>query len=327
MRYFQSEHNFQKYKPYKRKKFFLFRKRKLKSNAFPSKRLVKPNPFKKEKKDYRFLTRIIILVSVLVFWLGVIIYLPFFRVDKVLYNGLNIIKQSEIEEVLNKKITGWFIYPKNNYFLLNEKKLEKLIMENFSVNSIEVEKKFPDELRVRIEEKISSVIYDDGKKYYLLDQEGSVLKELVDVGEAEFVFESAIGSEEVDSEGEGAVTSTIITKIHVPDYKKIQRDHGSYPVIYDKTIVEEGNGRLDSEVIEAAILWEEKMREFELLRIKYFVFENKNTGLLVVSNMAWDLHIPLNRVEGAFENLELTLKENNPVEYIDLRYGDRVYWK
>ena len=62
--------------------------------------------------------------------------------------------------------------------------------------------------------------------------------------------------------------------------------------------------------------------------VKYYTIENIGSGVDVITSNTWDIKInPENDIQTQLDNLKIILKDNKVQLYIDLRYGDRVFWK
>ena len=77
--------------------------------------------------------------------------------------------------IRSQYLDNWKLIPRDNYFLINTRRVENLIKDKFLVDSVTVTRKFPDKLEIEINEKPGSAIYDNGRQYFLLDDEGNVI--------------------------------------------------------------------------------------------------------------------------------------------------------
>ncbi len=297
------------------------------------------NPFKKkeEEKPHSIKWGLISIVLIFFIWLGAMFYLPYFKITRVEFEGLNIIKKEELNDFVNNNFlnTNKKWWPRNNYFIVNTTKIGKEIKNNFAVEEIAVVKYFPDLIKITIKEKMTSIIYDNGYEYVLLDENGNFVKKLKVVSDNEFVvedFTSAPTSTATNTIKTKKIaptpTTTILVKLHIPDYKSIKKELGSFPLIYDQRIGRENKNNLEKEVVVVVLAWQKLLNNGKVGELQYFVLDNLAAGLKVKTSKPWDILININgNHEGAFSNLEAIIKDNNPNEYVDLRYGERVYWK
>ncbi len=302
------------------------------------------NPFKKNtpEKPRSLKTTIVLVVLLFVIWLGIMFYLPYFKINKIEFSGLNITKKEELNNFINTKFLNskksW--WPNSNYFILSVKKIKKEILNNFAVEDVAVIKVFPDIIKISIKEKTTSIIYDNGRDYILLDENGNFIKTLKVIPENEFEAEDLNETTAASStKNTTTTTSTIIKsvpmatttlsiKVHKPNFKLIKTESGSFPLIYDRRIGRENKNNLEKEVVTAVLAWQKILKGGLVGELQYFVLDNLAAGLTIKTTESWDILISINgSCESAFNNLTAIIKDNHPVEHVDLRYGERVYWK
>lgn len=335
MKHFRSEYAFQKYRPHIswRKKFLrFFRKKQYTVRVSQEPFHYKANPFKTRKKPESLKIKIVILIILLALWAACLSYLPYFKINKISYAGLTNTTRTEMDEFIYKNfLNKKSILPVNNYFFINTDKISRKLHEQFSFESADVAKIFPNRLSISIKEKISSIIYDNGKSYWLLDSGGTVIKYLKEVELYEIIQNIATTSPVTL----GAATSTIIssttTITHIPDYKKINKLFGNYPLVYDKRnidIVMNQEKILPSQHIAAIIAWHKNLAQEGIIRVKFFILDNLNSGITIKTEESWNiLFQPKNNTDTQINNLKNALQTVKPQEYIDLRFGEKLYWK
>ncbi|HLC69689.1 MAG TPA: FtsQ-type POTRA domain-containing protein [Patescibacteria group bacterium] len=283
------------------------------------------NPYHKEKPEmsaWRRYLGLILLWSTIIAWLFIMIYSPYFRLQKIIYSGLEIIKKEDIDNDIRRNLVkdgSW--WPKNNFFFLSEKNVANYLNERYLLNNVTVTKIFPDTLEIDLEEKISSVIYDNTQGYYLLDQEGRVIKELGLINEDEF---KVITSPATTS------TPTTTEMIHEPNYRRAKLQHGAYPIIFDKrnatTTLNEI--ALPEKIVQSVIFWSEAVEKQGIPRVKYFELEGIYSGIKAYNESVWDVFFqPHSDWQSQINVIKNILKTTRPTDYIDVRYEGRVYWK
>ncbi len=329
-KFFYTENNHRQYQPpdnfWRR---FLKHRQKRKAQAQLDNYIKLRNPYRHDApQKSRRLSWILPFGLGLLFvgWLAIMIYLPYFQISKISITGLKTIKQTKIENFIKDQLNERPYLPKKNYFLFGAQQLSDTLKESFPLRKITISKVFPDERTVAVEEKISSLVYDSRKYYYLLDENGALMEILGAVGETAFKNQPITASTTATS---SLITTTTI--VHVPEYQKITADFGAYPIIFDKLApekIELKQNLLSKEIIATALLANEEIEKRGIGRLKYFVMESQTAGLRTVTDKKFEILLSFfNPVAEQIANAETILRSNRPNEYIDVRFGERVFWK
>jgi len=183
-----------------------------------------------------------------------------------------------------------------NIFLFNEEDFLSAIGEKYNFDKIEIKKKFPDKIFINVKEKEYTMTWLEDGKYYFSDNEGAVISEADPTGV------NSKGYPLVENRGE---KQKIGNKINV------KKEYVDYVF---KLFNEIKNNRVT-------------------YQIDRFIFENDyNTVIISLSNgpqLKFNIN---NDINEQFNRLEIFIKEKlkdsfKDAEYIDLRYGDRVYYE
>ncbi len=287
-----------------------------------------------------------LLPLLLATWFGLLIFLPYFRVTKVVFYGLQILKKDEVDSYLRDTILSnrLPLVPSDNYFLLSSSAIQDDIQKKFAVSSIVVTKVFPNELHIEMQEKISSLIYENGGQYFLLDQNGTIIKFLGEETAAGFststandplVHNAPLGEVPVETPTTtpSAVPDLIVATPprQPPNYLKIRNLFGNLPLLMDASFVSSTDNEstiVSPRAIKAALDFEEMLEKRDITTVKYFKLQPASGGLVVYTSQPWVIYFqPNDDLEAQFSNLKMVLESNRPTQYIDLRYGERVYWK
>ncbi|MEK7131316.1 MAG: hypothetical protein AAB797_01090 [Patescibacteria group bacterium] len=335
MKHFRSEYAFQKYKPHlswRKKVLRFFRKKQYTISSPQDSFHYKTNPFKKHKKPSKIKVKLIIFITLLVAWTICLAYIPYFKINKINYSGLSNTTENELNEFvyenfLNKKS----VLPLNAYFFIDTSKISGELYKKFSFETVAVIKEFPNRLDINIKEKISSVIYDNGKKYFLLDSGGTAIKHLRDVETYEVTQKFASSTADMLAANSSSTPINTSSAEHIPDYKKINKLFGNYPIVYDRRSFDvevKQEGILPPEHIAAIIAWYKILAEQGIASLKFFTLDNLNSGITIDTTDSWSiLFQPKNNNDAQINTLKEILLTIKPQQYVDLRYGEKVYWK
>lgn len=280
--------------------------------------------------------RSLLLCTCIMVGIGVLLYLPYFRIKKITSQGFKNVSQTELEtfvqSVIPKKTS---IVPKNSFFILNTKDLESKISEKFSFNSVKVKKKFPDGLSIEIEERNSKAVVFTGTNYYLIDETGMITQKILRMINP---FDEQSSTKTTSSV---TLASNIIpttptnasSTLNFPNQKELGKEYTNLPLIFyqtDKEIMENQKTSriLTPETISSLVQWKELLEKNKITSLRYASANNPQIGVELYSNFPWKVLIdPNGNPTTQFESLKAILKNFSPQEYVDVRYEGRVYWK
>lgn len=269
---------------------------------------------------------LLILVSVLA-TLGIGIYNSFFHISNISISGVQRIRESDMRDGLERRLSEriLWIFPRKDYFLLDIDDIRDLLLSQYPIKSIAVQKSFPDQLSITIEEKISMLIYDNGKNYSYVDLGGNIVEILMPVSDGEW---EVVG---------GQTSSTTVTenRIHHPDTAAVVAKFGDFPIIFDTRGKDAAlnDHVLDKETVKGIMTWFTLVSKNTNIPIKYFKIENELGDMVIETKEGWAVKARIGDngiIEKEFDELQLVLKskvKRPHLQYIDVRYNDRVYWQ
>ncbi|MFA6422620.1 MAG: hypothetical protein WCV92_04440 [Candidatus Buchananbacteria bacterium] len=250
------------------------------------------NPyFDKFKRGFN--TKFYLKILLVIFLVYVFIYSDVFKIKNVEITGNDLISQDEFKNSVNSYLNQWtfFLLPKNNLIIFNKPKLKDEVSKKFALDSIEIKKGWQ-KLKISIKEKICYLIINNGKAYYYVGLDGIITKQL--------------SSDEI-----------------------IKRQN-QLPVININKDVNIGDRLFSEQKINYILGLDKKLEEIKIAP-KYF----EDRGVVEVSVIfaeGWQAYFDMNSdVNISVENLKLILdkkiKDRKSLQYIDLRMGDKVYYK
>lgn len=235
----------------------------------------------------RFFWLTILILIIIGGMLYFLFFTPFFQIKEIQISG----NQKVLTESLQSRIQ-WVLSHEGNYiFLCNLNKINQEILQFFpQIARIDIKKKFPDKLSVKIEERKPAAIFIYSDKYFLIDKEGVIFEETLPDGDEYLKIKNPTLSQGLNL-GSNVVEEELLTTI-----SKIESElKGNFKIpLEEVTIASEQ--RLNVKTLEG---WE------------------------IYFNPRGDLDWQLTKLDAILENRIPPEKRRN-IGYIDLRF-ERVY--
>lgn len=255
---------------------------------------------------------------------GLILFHPLFQITDIRVFGLERINRDEFLSGVNgilrdKKL---FMFPGQSYPLVDTEEIQQILLMRYSLEEASVKKTFPNTLSIAVEEKIATVLYDNGKTYSTVGLDGRIVETLRQVGDNEW------------KERPGATPSST-ERFHVPDDAAITADIGLYPILYDLQApahITVHDAVLTPERVEGIIGWYRRLPEAFGISMRYMTLEQNATGLAVIeTGEGWEIRNRLNNDrQEQMDALQIALKQiknRKGLQYIDVRYPGKAYWR
>ncbi len=254
------------------------------------------------------------VVSVLIGAVSFIAYRPHARVQTVAVLGTETLSVYDIEEIVHDRIDGAFVYlfPRNTVFFINKHALEKDIVQTYprvETIDISIEKQ---ELRILIQERKASYLWCgsvpfaeivDERPCYYFDKSG-------------FIFDSA---------------PYFSAAVYFTLYDEVEASGEADPI---------GHYVSHHEGMESLLSF---VASLEPLDIRGFALALTDTEATLYLGNTKDIHAPkvIWRIDGNYATLGSNLQSalgvepmksealggDKELDYIDLRYSDKVYYK
>ncbi|MBH41635.1 MAG: hypothetical protein CL685_02895 [Candidatus Magasanikbacteria bacterium] len=293
------------------------------------------NPYKRGEKNSGIKRKILLLLlgTAVLGVIFLLIYHPFFHIQKIHISGIERINSKAIHNAVSGIVDyrRFFILPGKSYFGVNTKEIENIVQEKFPVTSMHIKKTFPQTLLIEIKEKISTLIYDNEETFSYIGLDGKILETIRNVGEDEWdvVLEYTTSTNEL---GEEIKEERVVKKNHIIPFEQIASEMGNHPIVYDKRKRDSlKNEVVHPESVAKMVKWYNLLKEQAKIPLAYITLEKEPKHVQLHTTHGWFIYTRLTYdVEKQFAILQQLIKEEVPVPnimYIDMRYGDKIYWK
>ena len=238
--------------------------------------------------------------------------LPWFYINEVHVDGSVTLSPSLIQEFswnqLNEK--RWDVVPQNHIWLLNLSLLQRDLKDSFTLADVSVERDGRS-IQITVKERITSLIWAQGDRLLFIDQEGMVVRELT---------EDEVNDTRALIYAEGERTFAIQDE----DIFVVFNEGGGDVSQNDRMLTAEAisalsviNENIEQYLIEVeSISVEQPLSSWATIRIR--------GGLSIFVDLAGDAQQQLSNLEVILQEYQGRLGE---LEYIDLRFDNRVYVK
>ncbi len=250
------------------------------------------------KISWRLKLAIVIFLLILALIIYFLFYSSYFNIKTIKAEGEGRVSPETIEKLAWRQIKNNFfiLWPEKNIFLFRSEKLIQTLNSKYVFSFIKITKKFPRTILVKYKEKEYDLIWQEAKKYFYANSEGNIITEITPEEAAgksypliENQSEALISNRKITA-GETYLRYALILAKKLPKYTNLP------PV--EKYIIDQ---------------------ELNTVKVKF-----KN-GPLVYFNIKNSVDKQIRKlIILKQEKLDLTFFD---LSYIDLRYGDSVYYR
>ena len=263
-----------------------------------------PNPFfgrrraGKSRRWFKWLALVIILVLGVLLWF--FLASPVWRLETVNIKGLTRLAPMEIENLIwqQSQSRRYWLFKQNNIFLFDKEAAQNNILDQYNFSQLEIRKKLPRSLEVEISEKPYAFIFQQGSDLYYASGDGYLILEATVATTSPdrkyLLLENQNGLNLIGERNKLELNGDYLAFI-LDLYDRL----GAYPELsVDRFFIDQ---------------------EFNAVKVKF------NGGPLVYFNSQDDAASQL-------DNLLLVKREKikdnfSRTNYIDLRYGSRVFFQ
>ena len=226
---------------------------------------------------------------------------PVFRIHRVEILGVEYLDTQAFETVISTYIHTpvLFFFERSNRFLFSLDGLSAILEEQFALAEISIGLQ-EGSVFIQLEERTSNLLWKTQGKLYVVDLEGVVVREVIDSEDS--IFQQGNLSE--------------------------------LPIFIDinSVAVEVGSFVLTPIEIEKAFIFFEYLKEIGII-YKYLELDRlAGKWVKLVTEQGYSILVDLTGdIEKQYQNLATVLREqvsdHSTLEYVDLRFGDKVYFK
>lgn len=284
------------------KKFYNSKKK------YSSRKLENPYFKNKHKLNYNFLFSILIflrkrltffVISIIILAGGYFLFFSnYFEIKNINISGISRVSSEEIGSQFWEQAdkTRWLLFSQKNILLFNENDFIDKLYSKYGFNKAELEKKYPETINIDIQEKSFAYIWEEGDNKYYADIDNYIISEinLLETGEKTFPYIYNAGSDKINDNIISISDDKINAVFHL--FEKFSVILNDYHI--EKFIINDEN--------ETVILQTKEGPQIN--------FSSKNDIEVQLNNL---IVLKNNKLNGDISNLE----------YIELRYGERIFYR
>jgi len=277
--------------------------------------LPEPQKIEKEKKKYtgsrKKVTMIFLSIVAVLGWLYVGFFSDICSIQRFDIQGIKQLGRGEVVKKTKEVIVAERIWPfhEGNIFLLNKKELESTLKDNLFVQSVVVDKIYPNILRLKIEERKSSLILQTGEGLFEIDRNGMVTRSIQTDTERANILQ-ALQDPKAAAAGSPVLTIT-----------------QSFDLTLNNPIIDQN----------ADVTMQEWLDTFQKLSEKDFGYRSAELDTVTSTKLILHLFEPydvyfdlLNPLEPQIQSYVIFARTHSPKEitsYVDARIPGRVFYK
>ena len=253
------------------------------------------NPyFRNKKPSGGFNTGRYLKITGAILIIYLLIYSDLFRIEQIEIQGTEMIAIEELDAAAANFLNGrkWLVLPQNNLFLLDKPALARRLHGDFNLKQLTINRSWK-KIKVTVQEKISYLIIFNKSNFYFADDAGQIISEI--------------------------------------SQNKIGEYWHKFPILN----VGEKKIKINDQIVSAKEV-DFILRLNEALLVTPIRAQGFESGgeqeVNLVAKEGWRAYFDINvNLTASLDNLLLILKEKvkdqTKVEYIDLRFGDKVFYK
>ncbi len=275
------------------------------------------NPFfpklkaKKSHRGKKFAFILIILIIIIgLYFLNASDY---FTIKDIQISGNETISENAIKTIIQQQLEKrrFLFFRQSNIFFFNSRQAKKELKNNYFFEEVKIKRKFFDTLTVNVREKITAIVWLTEGKSYFLDLDGIAIKEI----KAEDLV--------VQPGKEG--TESMRARVSQEGYPGVY-DQSNSPVTIGQNVINKGLADFIVKLTELI----NTQADFETSH--YTISSPFAEQITLVTTEGWQAHfrttnpadLQANRL---FLILSQKVEDRSKLEYIDLRFEEKIFYK
>lgn len=286
-------------KDYHRKKY---------GNPFFGRRETRGRDLIVRRRGRGFWRRIIIFILPIILFCGIIYFIffsPYFAIKNIEISGLTRISHDDVKSVIEGQISSdrFIFFSQKNIFIFDENYAGESIGDKYILKSWKIDKRLPDTLLVTVEERNPALVWKTAEKYYVVDWDGKIIREIPFEGVSGYLKNQP-----------GAKMALVFDESNTQTLPKEEI--------------------LSRETVSAIIDLENSLSGLAGISITNFKMASRNDpAVKCLTSEGWEAYFSsIGDLDAQTEKLKAFLGEKNQedrkgLQYVDLRFSDRIYYK
>lgn len=252
----------------------------------------------------------ILLVAAIFGWIYFLFFSPLFKIENVIINDLQKIDKKEISDLVwNKTAEDRFLlFKQKNINIFDAKDIIKKLNEIYFIEELRIEKIYPKTINIFIEEKTpKALILNDEQDFYVDDA-----ARLIEIGRHQ------------------ELSSSTTREAHLELHK-----NETLPIFLTQTkdAPKIRDELLSKELFDNLFFIKEGIFKNTNFIIKYIAYDpGEFIKIIVKTGEGFEIYFDTENTQKQLEKLTAFLQTKNTadrkkIQYIDLRFGDRIYVK
>ena len=269
---------------------------------------------------------------------------PTFTVTTVEITGLSPTTESKIRDIVEEQMQQkkFLIFPQTSLFLFNKSQAETAIQDFFFLESLTIKKKLPGSILFTASEiPMRAVLYTNGR-FMAMGETGSIIRELTE-REIRQISDLPDDISSILAQGLGAEMIELSALEPQKPKATVVNNKNSFPLLFNneeslgerfkESATKPGDTIFSSTSIALVLRANARLPDITGDAVRWYTIKERDEAIDITMDNNWHLFLTTAlpfEVQGA--RLNLVLKEKvserkEKLQYIDLRYNERIYFK